>query len=256
MLSVFITPWMNPTSIQRATSDAWASTTGFEEREVRVLRVDDVRVVAGDRVVGEAPHERRIVARGCVLERADAEMARRDPGEHRAGQHGVARDPLAGRDDGQRPGRGDAERMHRLADHVLAQHRADRGLAVTAAGERRATRALQVQVATAPVDVEHLTEQERPTVAEARRVPAELVAGVGLRHRRRAVRRGIADEQGHALGCSQRIGIDTQLGGQLLVERQQPRAPARPPPATAGTSRSGRERRSCRTRTVAGPRRS
>ena len=112
--------------------------------------------------------------------------------------------------------------MHRLADHVLAQHRADRGLAVTAARERRATRALQVQVATAPVDVEHLTEQERPAVAEAGRVPAELVAGVGLRHRRRSVRRGVADENGHAVRCSQRVGIDTQLGGQLLVERQQP----------------------------------
>ena len=112
--------------------------------------------------------------------------------------------------------------MHRLADHVLAQHRADRGLAVTTARERRATRALQVQVATASVNVEHLTEQERPTVAEAGREPAELVAGVGLRHRRRTVRRGVADEDGHTVGRSQRIGIDTQLGGQLLVERQQP----------------------------------
>ena len=27
MLSVFMTPWMNPTSIQRAISAAWASTT-------------------------------------------------------------------------------------------------------------------------------------------------------------------------------------------------------------------------------------
>ncbi len=27
MLSVFMTPWTKPTSIQRATSDAWAATT-------------------------------------------------------------------------------------------------------------------------------------------------------------------------------------------------------------------------------------
>ena len=27
MLSVFITPWMNPTSCHRATSDAWRSAT-------------------------------------------------------------------------------------------------------------------------------------------------------------------------------------------------------------------------------------
>ena len=112
--------------------------------------------------------------------------------------------------------------MHRLTDQVLAQHRADRGLAVTAARERRATRALQVQVATASVDVEHLTQQERPPVAEAGRIAAELVAGVGLRHRRRSVGRRVADEERHPVGCSQRIGIHTQLGRQLLVERQQP----------------------------------
>ena len=112
--------------------------------------------------------------------------------------------------------------MHRLADHVLAQHRADGCLAVTTAGERRATRALQVQVATASVDVEHLAEQQRPAVAEAGRVATELVAGVGLRHRRRAVGRGVADEDGDTVGCSQRVGVDAELGGQLLVERQQP----------------------------------
>ena len=37
MLSVFMTPWTNPTSIQRATSAACASTTAVEEREVRLL---------------------------------------------------------------------------------------------------------------------------------------------------------------------------------------------------------------------------
>ena len=66
-------------------------------------------MVTGDRVVCETPNERRIVVRGCVLERPDAQMARRDSGEHRAGQHGVARDLLAGRHHSQRPGSGDAE---------------------------------------------------------------------------------------------------------------------------------------------------
>ena len=82
------------------------------------------------------------------------------------------------------------------------------------------------------------------------------MACVRLRHRRRPVGSGVADENGDTVRCSQRIGIDTQLCGQLLVEHQQPgrRAPA--PPATARTSPSGHEQRSCRTRTVAGPRRS
>ena len=102
-----------------------------------LLRLDRVGIVTGDRVVGETPHERRITVRRGVLERPDAQMARRDPGEHRAGQHGVPRDLLAGRHHSQRPGSGDAERMHRLADHVLAQHRADGCLAVTTSGERR-----------------------------------------------------------------------------------------------------------------------
>ena len=37
MLSVFITPWMKPTSIHRATSAACASTTASKKREVRVV---------------------------------------------------------------------------------------------------------------------------------------------------------------------------------------------------------------------------
>ncbi len=183
MLSVFMTPWMNPTSIQRATSDACASTTPLEEREVWVLRVRRVRVVTGDGVVGEARHERRVVAasrRTGTSRRGDdsPRLGRvRRPGSIR-----VARDLLAGRDHRQRPGGGDAERVHRLADQVLAQHRADGGLAVAAARERRAPRTLQVQVATASVSVEHLTEQERSTVAEPRREPTELVTRVRLGH--------------------------------------------------------------------------
>ncbi|MEA2241010.1 MAG: hypothetical protein QOD24_566, partial [Solirubrobacteraceae bacterium] len=75
-----------------------------------------------DRVVGEAPHERRVIVCGRVLERADANVARRDTDEHRAGQQRLARDVIAGRDHSERAGRGDAERVHRFAGRVLAQH--------------------------------------------------------------------------------------------------------------------------------------
>jgi hypothetical protein len=104
-------------------------------------------------MVCEALHERRVIVRGCVLERADAEVARRDTGEHRSRQHRVALDLISSRHHSQRPGRGDTEPMHRLTDHVLARHRADGCLPVTTSRERRATRALQVQVVTASVDV-------------------------------------------------------------------------------------------------------
>src|SRR3989442_2827899 len=99
--------------------------------------------------------------------------------------------------------------MHCLADHVLAQHRTDGCLPITTSRERRATRALQVQVATASINIKHLAEQERPTIAQAWREPTELMACVRLSHRRRPVASGVADEYVHTVWCSQRIGIDT-----------------------------------------------
>ena len=90
----------------------------------------------------------------------------------------------------------------------------DGRLAVAAAGERRAPRALEVEVAPAAVDVDDLAEQERAAVAEPRRVEAELVAGVGLGHGRRALRRGGAGEHGEARGRAQRVGVEAQLGGE------------------------------------------
>jgi hypothetical protein len=99
-----------------------------EERKVRILRFERLRVVTRDRVIGETPYERPVAA-GCrVLEGADPDMAGRDAREHRAGQQPVPRDVVAGRHDRERAGRRDAEPVHRLADHVLPQHRADRAL--------------------------------------------------------------------------------------------------------------------------------
>jgi hypothetical protein len=179
-------------------------------------------VVAGDRVVGEALHELRAAVPCRVLERADTQVTRRDPREHRAGQHRLPHHVLAGGHDGQRPRGRDAQGVHRLTDDVLTQHRADGGLAIAASRKRRAPRTLQVQIAPASVDVEHLAEQERPAVAEARREPAELVARIGLRHRRRALGHGAAGEDGDAVRCPQRLGVEAQVSGEPFVERQQP----------------------------------
>jgi hypothetical protein len=88
---------MNPTSIQRATSAAWASSTRSKKREVGVLAARGVRVMAGDRVVGQAAQQVGVAGGRRVLERADAQVARRDAGEHGAGEQRLARDRVAGR---------------------------------------------------------------------------------------------------------------------------------------------------------------
>jgi hypothetical protein len=155
--------------------------------------------MALDGVVGEPPEEIRIPARRRILEGPDPEMAGGDADEHRSGQERVAGDLLPGREHGERPRRGDAEGVHRLADQVLAQHRPDRRLAVPAAGEGRPAGSLEVDVAAPAFAIEDLAEQERPTVAEARRVAAELMACIRHRDRRRARREGVAGQDVEAV---------------------------------------------------------
>ena len=80
-----------------------------------------------------------------------------------------------------------------------------------------------MQVAAVPVDVEHLAEQQRAPVAQARLEVAELVAGVGLRDGGGARGRGGAGEHRDAVGAAQGRGIGAELVCQGLVEREQAR---------------------------------
>ena len=89
MLSVFITPWTNPTSIHGATSDAWAVTTASNSARVGVSASRGVGVVPGDRVVGEPAQQVDVAGGPGVLEAAHPQMAAGDPGEHGAGQQGL-----------------------------------------------------------------------------------------------------------------------------------------------------------------------
>ena len=198
MLSVFMTPWTKPTPSQRATRFACASMTRSSRASASLPLPAALRVVARERVGGERDQRLAVVARGEELERADAEVARGHAREDRAGQRLLADDELAGRRDGERARGGDAERRHRLADEVLAQHRAERGASVAAARERRASGALELDVASPPVGADDLAEQDRPPVAELRDEPAELMAGVRERERLRACRDLVADENGCA----------------------------------------------------------
>ena len=243
-LSVFITPWTKPTSIHRATSEACAATTC--SNSARAGR--SASAAAGQWRATAWSASRRSRARSPVApaygERPDPQVAAGDPGEHRTGQVGLAADGATGRDHRQRAGGRDAERVHRGADDVLAQHRADGGQPVAAAGERRASRALEVQVAQRAVGGAQLAEQQRPAVAQPRGEAAELVARVGLRDRRGSLGDELADQQPQPLGAAQPApgrgpGRQQAARRARAAAARAPAPPARAPPARAAHGRSG-----------------
>ena len=176
----------------------------------------------GDDVVGEPPHALGIAARGKILEGADADMARGDAGQHRARQRRLAQHALAGHDRGERPRGRNAQRRHRLADDVFAQHRTERGAAVAAARERRRARALELDVAADAVGVDHLAEQDGAAVAELRHEMAELVAGIGHRDRLGAVGHPVAGEDLGALGAIEQLRVEAEMPRERPVQLDQP----------------------------------
>jgi hypothetical protein len=212
MLSVFITPWMKPTFIHCATSAAWRSRHRAQQRQVRFGRAASAGVVAGDRVVGELAQLRRLAARGEELEGAHAQVA----GGH-ARQHGAGQRPLAA--PGSPVATAASARVVGMPSaciaspiRYLAQHRAPARLAVAAARERRAARALEGDVAAPALAVDHLAQQQRAAVAQLRREAAELVAGVGLGDRLGAGGHAVAGEQrGARHRGRQGVGVQAQL---------------------------------------------
>ena len=126
MLSVFITPCTKPTSIHRATRSACAAATASSSATAGT----SAAAAAGWwRAIAWSVRRRRrsrVAERGGdVLEGPDPQVAGGDAGEDGAGQESLAANRLAGGHDGQRARRRDAERVHRLADKVLAEHRSD-----------------------------------------------------------------------------------------------------------------------------------
>ena len=80
-----------------------------------------------------------------------------------------------------------------------------------------------MDVAELPVRVPDLAQQECAPVAEAGRVPAKLVAGVGLRHRTGMGRDGVAGQQTQTLRTPEEGRIEAQLSAEVLVEHQKVR---------------------------------
>jgi len=111
--------------------------------------------------------------------------------------------------------------MHGLADQHLAQHRADGGLAVAVARERRASRALEGEVAAATVAVDDFADQQGTAVAELRREVAELVAGVDLGDGRRVLGQGIAGEDCRQCRFLMRGEVEPKFIGEFAIQEQQ-----------------------------------
>ena len=194
------------------------------ECEIGPRRAGRAGDVAGDGVIGETTQEVEIPlfpsgGRG-IFEAADPQMARGDADQYGARQKRVPNDLLSRGDDGESARSRDPERVHRLADQVLAQHRSDRGLAVSAAGEGGPARSFEVDIAATTPCIDDLAEQQRAAIAEARRVASELVAGVGHRKRRRALGHRIADQHVDAVARGQGLGIEAELGRQRGVQDQ------------------------------------
>ena len=194
----------------------------LEQCETRVFGLRGAWMVPGDRVVGEAAQQVDVAGDRGVLEAADPQVAACDAGEHRPGQRRLPQHLPARRHHRQGSGGRDAQRVHRLADDVLAQHRTDRGQAVATSCERRTTRTLQVDVAGEAIAVDLLAEQQRAPVAQTRHEPAELMSGIGLRYRDGAIRNEIAGQEAHTVGTVQPRGVEAQVGGQRLVQHEQP----------------------------------
>ena len=151
----------------------------LEQRQRVVAAAGRFRVVASERVRREAGERFAIVARGEELEGADAHVARGHAREHRARQRAlVAENGLACRHRRERACRGYAERRHRLAHEILAQHRPEGGASVSASREGRPARAFELDVASLPVGSDDLAEQDRPTVTELSHEAAELMSRI------------------------------------------------------------------------------
>ena len=138
-------------------------------------------------------------------------MARGYAGEDSAGQGAFAEDAFAGGDGGEGARGGHTERGHRLADEVLAQDGAERGPAVSAAGEGRGAGALELNVVAQAVAAYYLAEQVGAAVAELGHEIAELMTCVGEGDGLGSLGHAIACENFDAFRACERFGIKAKV---------------------------------------------
>ena len=91
---MFMTPWMNPTWKPARHQFGLPGDDAFQQRD-RGNGLRRLRIVPGDRMVGEAFDAPGIAAGRKILERAGQNVARRHAGQHRARQRRLAHDAFA-----------------------------------------------------------------------------------------------------------------------------------------------------------------
>src|SRR5271165_607428 len=148
-------------------------------------------------------------------------MTCRDTREYCAGLHGLAINGIAGRDGSQCPGSGNTERRHGLADDVFAQDGTGRGSAVTTAGERCGSRALQLNVISNAVKSDDFSKQIGASVSELRHKMTKLVSGIGLRQGLGSHRHTVASQYFDTFCGRKRHRIQLELSSQLYIQLDQ-----------------------------------
>ena len=223
MLSVFITPWMNPTSIHWATSDAWASTTPSKNARYGLLGLGRLAGGGGrsrGRRGGAAASGRR--ARG-VLERADAQVA---GGDARRARRRAA----------SCRGRPPRRCATTASARVVGMPRACIASPITYSRSIGPTAALPSPPRANGVRPEplrcrsrrpavHVDAPRRAAAPDRRRGAARSRRTGGRRRPARPASRRRARRCRRARrrppGVRSAVGIDAELGGQLLVEHEQ-----------------------------------
>ena len=157
----------------------------IQQCAIGIFGLRRIRVVPRDDVIGEDLHALHILAGGEILERADADMALRHAHHDGAGQRLFAHGDLTGRHGGECTRRGNAQRCHRLADDIFAQHRSQRRASVAAPREGRRSCAFQLNVVANADRGPSLRPARSRAVTQLRHEIAELMPGIGSGQRAR-----------------------------------------------------------------------
>ena len=217
----------------------------LEQREVGLLGVGGGRVVPGDRVVGEAAQQVDVAGGAAYWKLPTrrwllATRASTAPGSRVSRRTGrpvatTARERVVG--------------MPRACIASLTTYSRSIGPTAARPSPPRANgvrpEPFRCRSRRRPVGVDELAEQQRPAVAEPRGVAAELVPGVGLRHRGRHRRgRGCRPAAAARRGCAASAGSrpSSAASGSLSASSARLAAPPRPARAAASSGSSSAKR--------------
>jgi hypothetical protein len=189
---------------------------GFEKCQIAVGAsiLGAVGVVALDDVIRENGERIGVSSRCEVLKGADANVTLGDAAEDGSWPGCFSVYKVAGGHRSEGPGGRDAESVEGLADQVLAEHGAECGTAIAAAGESGWSSALELDIAERSVGKTDFPEEHGASITELGHEVSELVACVSLRDRSGAREEGLA--RADLLG--RRGKAETEALGERLIE--------------------------------------